>query len=211
MARVHHLSEERIFDCYLSRHQGDALDPPTAEHLADCTACAARYADLARFMDTLDAEGRAESDGMFTPERLRAQQLQIAKRLEHVGRPARVISFPAPVRGGAMASTATRMAPRWLAAAAAAGLFFGAALGASYEWEIHGRPMAALRVARGSTPARPHLTPVVATGGTSPATIADDDAFLSDLDAALERPRTRALAPFDALTPHARDVSMPIR
>lgn len=208
MARVHHLSEERIFDCYLARHQGEPLDPPTAEHLADCSACAARYADLARFMDGLGAEGRSETDAIFTPERLRAQQLQIAKRLEHVGRPARVISFPARVNG-AVATTATRIAPRWLAAAAAAGLFFGAALGASYEWEMHARPTPALEIARGSVP-RKHLTPV-ATGGTSPAKVADDDAFLSDLDAALERPRTRALAPFDALTPHVRDVSLPIR
>jgi hypothetical protein len=209
MARVHHLSEERIFDCYLARRQGEALDPPTAEHLADCAACAARYGDLARFMDHLDAEGRAETDAIFTPERLRAQQLQIAKRLEHVGRPARVISFPARANG-AIGSTATRIAPRWLAAAAAAGLFFGAALGASYEWEMHARPTTALRLARGSAPARMHLKPV-ATDGTAPATVADDDAFLSDLDAALERPRTRALAPFDALTPHVRDVSVPIR
>ena len=38
--------------------------------------------------------GTAEADAVFTPERLREQQLQIVKRLEHVGRQARVISFP---------------------------------------------------------------------------------------------------------------------
>jgi hypothetical protein len=210
MARVHHLGEEALFDCYLAARHGEPLDPPSAEHLADCAACAARFGDLTGFMDGLGAEARAETDAIFTPERLRAQQLQIAKRLAHVGRAARVISFPARVASGAMAATATRIAPRWLAAAAAAGLFFGAALGASYEWETRAHPAASLRVARGSSPARSHLTPV-ATRGTTPPVVADDDAFLTDLDAALERPRTRALMPFDALTPHVRDISVPIR
>jgi len=46
--------------------------------------------------------------------------------------------------------------------------------------------------------------------GAAPAT-ADEDAFLSDLEVALARPRTRELQPFDALTPHVRDISTPIR
>ena len=33
-----------------------------------------------------------------------------------------------------------------------------------------------------------------------------DDAFLSELEASLERPRTRALQPFDDLTPHVREI-----
>ena len=48
----------------------------------------------AAFMDALRQEGEAEADAVFTPERLRQQQQQIARRLEHVGRAARVISFP---------------------------------------------------------------------------------------------------------------------
>jgi hypothetical protein len=36
---------------------------------------------------------------------------------------------------------------------------------------------------------------------------ATDEAFLSELDLALERPRTRELAAFDAFTPHVREVS----
>ena len=210
IARLHHLSDESLFECYLAAREGDPLDPPSAEHLADCPACAARYGEFTKFLEGVGAEARAEADAIFTPERLRAQQAQIAKRIAHVGHAARVITFPARVGGGAMSATATRIAPRWLAAAAAAGLFFGAALGASYEWETHARPAATLNVARGPRAARPRLTPV-ATGGTTPAQIADDDAFLTDLDAALERPRTRALVPFDALTPHVRDVSVPIR
>ena len=55
-----------------------------------------------------------------------------------------------------------------------------------------------------------HLMPV-AIDGNLPAPDPSDDAFLSDLDVALERPRTRELLPFDALTPHVREVSGIIR
>ena len=63
--RGHHLQDERLFDCYLADRHGDAPDPPTAEHLSDCDACAARYADLARVMDTLRNEGQAEADAIW--------------------------------------------------------------------------------------------------------------------------------------------------
>ena len=42
--------------------------------------------------------------------------------------------------------------------------------------------------------------------GTGPADVSADDAFLSELEIALERPRTRELRAFDALTPHVRDL-----
>src|SRR4030095_6137110 len=127
-----HLQEERLFDHYLAEHGGEPLDPPAGEPLADCQACAARYADLASFMDRLCADGAAEADAIFTPDRLRAQQLQIARRLEQVGRPARVISFPGRAARGTMTSPSTRWTPRWMAGAAAAGLFVGVSGGASY-------------------------------------------------------------------------------
>jgi anti-sigma factor RsiW len=201
-----HLDEERLFECYVTTRSGDAIDPPAAEHLADCPACATQYAELAAFMEQVRADADAEADAVFTAERLRAQHQQIAKRLEHVGRAARVISFPGRASGAEITGARSRFALKWLAAAAAAGLFFGAALGASYEWESHAR--AAGRVAAFSASANraSRLTPI-ATRGTSPAAVADDDAFLSDLEAALERPRTRELLPFDQLTPHVRDIS----
>jgi hypothetical protein len=46
----------------------------------------------------------------------------------------------------------------------------------------------------------------IATRGSAPADVAADDAFLSDLELALERPRTRELVAFDAFTPHVREV-----
>ena len=201
IGRVRHLSERRLYDCYYTERTGEAVDPRAADHLADCAACGARYADLSRFLDALRAEGDAESHDVFTAERLQAQQQQIARRLEYVGHPARVISFPAQLVRRSISSTTAPMAPRWIAAAAAAGLFVGVALGASYQWDWHNQ--IARPVLSGDANVR--LSPM-ATRGSGSNDVAADDAFLSELELALDRPRTRELIAYDALTPHVRSV-----
>jgi anti-sigma factor RsiW len=199
--RAHHLHDDRLFECYLTERGGDAIDPPSAEHLADCDACSARYAELTAFMDTLRREGDAEADAVFTADRLRAQQQQIARRIEQVGRPARVISFPSRIVRRTFGASQSRTAPRWVAAAAAAGLFVGVALGASYEWNLQRVPASSF----GARDLKARIAPV-ATRGESLADVANDDAFLSDLELALERPHTRELQAFDAFTPHVREI-----
>ena len=191
-----HLQDERLLDACLAARQGERPDPPVAEHLADCAACRVRYEELAQFMDLVRQEGETEADAVFTPEQLRRQQTQIARRIEHVGRAARVISFPGRFVRRTMTASATPSAPRWVAAAAAAGLFVGAALGASYGWGARG----------GYSVAGDRRMMPVATRGTTPGEVAADDAFLSELELALERPHTRELRAFDALTPHVREI-----
>lgn len=199
MKRPIHLNDDRLYECYVAQRQGEVADPPIAEHLADCDQCAARYTELAHVMDTLRADGESETDEIFTPDRLRAQQQQIARRMAAVGRPARVISFPGRfVQRTILVSTLR--SPRWTAAAAAAGLFLGIALGASYEWEYRARPSPPPLNARGG-----RLAPAVPRGPA--ADVAADADFLSELELALERPRTRELAAFDAFTPHVREVT----
>ena len=202
MSHDAHFVEEQLFDYFLADRAGEPLDPRVGEHLADCRACAARYADLASFMNGLRADGVADADLVFTADRLRAQQVQIERRLQQVGRPARVLSFPARVVRGTMSGSPARWTPRWAAVAAAAGLFVGVAVGASYNF---GTRSLFGPSSRQITPALT-LSPV-ATRGTSPAQVAADDAFLSDLELALERPHTRELIAFDALTPHVREIS----
>jgi len=192
-----HLPEERLFDCYLAQRSGETIDPRMADHLSDCEACAARYADLARFMDDLCEDGACEADALFTPERLRAQQQQIARRLEQVGRRARVISFPGQLVRRTMTAPGSHSAPRWVAAAAAAGLFVGVAVGAGYRFGSHPVGLEQTLARQAPLPAR----------GLNPAQLSADDAFLSDLEVALERPHTRELIAFDALTPHVREVT----
>ncbi len=201
----YHLQDERLFECYLTERSGELIDPPAAEHLTDCASCSERYADLVRFMESVRTDGESEANAVFTPERLRAQHQQIVRRLEQVGRPARVISFPGRLVRRTITASAGRTAPRWIAAAAAAGLFIGVALGASYEWNplLHSsRPS----VARSADASRPAYLAPVATRGSNQAAVAEDDAFLSDLEVALERPHTRELLAFDAFTPHVREI-----
>jgi len=206
--RVRHLTEERLFDFYTAERAAEPVDPPSAEHLADCDACSARYTELVAFMDLVRREGDAEADAIFTADRLRAQQQQIAKRIALVGRPARILSFPERIVRRTLTGSSTRTAPRWVAAAAAAGLFVGVAVGASYQFRWGAAPYRGgqsylLTGAASQRAAR--LTPV-ATRGAGQADIAADDAFLSDLDAALDRPRTRELVAFDDITPHVREI-----
>ena len=219
IVRAHHLRDERLVDCYLSERSGEVLDPPAAEHLADCPACGARYAELVRFMDSIRFEADLEADAIFTPERLRQQQQQIAERLQHLGQQAHVLSFPTRV-GRRMTATATRVAPRWIAAAAAAGLFIGVGVGRVLESGAPpgrlGRvrvPVVTLKNAPVSLDAlEPAPDPVIEPVSTSDPTAADDeDVFLSELELALERPRTLELRPFDAFTPRVRDLVNRIR
>jgi len=112
-----HLSDGRLLDCYLNERDETTIDPRVAEHLTDCEPCGARYAELTRVMDTVRSEAELETDAIFTPERLRLQQEQIARRIEHANRSGRVITFPAPLAGRTMTVSAARTAPRWIAAA----------------------------------------------------------------------------------------------
>jgi hypothetical protein len=200
--RAQHLPEARLLDCYLNERDGTAVDPRVAEHLTDCEPCGARYAELTRFMDTLRSDAGLEADHAFTPERLRLQREQIARRLEHVNRPGRVITFPSRIGRRGMTVSTARVAPRWTAAAAAAGLFAGVALGAAYQWDG-----AALRrrVGREVMAARPApAAPVLTHAGA--AQVGADDAFMLELEVAIDRPRTRELIAIDAFTPHFREI-----
>lgn len=194
--RPAHLHDDRLFDHYLADRSGEALDPRAAEHLSDCESCAVRFRDMAAFLDGVRADGDADVDAVFTPERLREQQRQIARRIAQVGRPARVLAFPGRVVRRTLNAPVSR-APRWVAAAAAAGLLAGVALGAMYGGtrRVHVDRSFASRL--GSTTAPRAITPANSA----------DDAFLSDLELALDRPHPRELRALDALTPHVREVN----
>jgi hypothetical protein len=206
MNRAHHLQDERLFDCYLAVRSGESLDPPVVEHLTDCDACGERYAELTRSMDTLSVDAAAEADAIFTPERLRAQQQQIGRRIEHLGQPARVITFPGRAGSHHTGASAPRSVRRWIAAAAAAGLFIGVGTGLLLDWEAaRGGSVRTKTLARQAV-----LKPPAAAVETVRPDISEfyDQEFLSDLELAGDRPRTRELLAFDALTPHVREITL---
>jgi hypothetical protein len=203
--RAHHLREEILFECYLAEHEGTPMVPPAAEHLADCPECAARYADLRQFMDRLQADADTELDELFPPDRLRAQQQQIARRLEHIGHAARIISFPGHPSSRHAAGPRPRVAPRWLAGAAAAGLAIGVSLGSALyrrapETAPSAQPAGSIAASIGTTES------AAQTSVPEPAT--DLDFFISELEVALERPYTPELVALDELTPHVREVRL---
>jgi hypothetical protein len=209
IVRAPHLQEDRLYECYYAERRGDAPDPPSAEHLTDCDVCRRRFDELSRFMAALRTEADAELEASFPPERLRAQQQEIARRLESVGRAARVISFPGRVAGRQANTSTARLATRWVAAAAAAGLFVGVAAGTAFNF---GGRLDFVRNARLNIgqPMRQRIVsgPALLTpAGVGAATASDtDDVFMSDLESALDRPHTSELAVFDALTPHVREI-----
>jgi hypothetical protein len=209
IARAPHLQDERLYECYYAERRGDAPDPPTAEHLSDCDGCRRRFEELSRFLAGLRADADVELDAAFPPERLRAQQHEIARRLESVGRAARVISFPGRMVARQSTTSAARLATRWVAAAAAAGLFVGVAAGTVFNFGGRLNLVPGPRLNIGQT-ARQRLAssvPALLTPAVGVSTGSDrDDAFMSDLESALDRPHTSELVVFDALTPHVREI-----
>ena len=213
--RAPHLQDESLSDCYYAERRGEALDPPAAEHLADCASCAERYVEFERFMTELRREADAEVDALFPADRLRAQQLEIARRLESIGRAARVISFPGSTSARRTHPSATRIAMRWIAGAAAAGLFVGVAAGTffdfgnRFEFGMRGRRGLVQRSVReAGTPVLPAHLAAGQSGTTSTLSAEADDLFMSALDLALDRPHISELVAFDALTPHVRELDV---
>ena len=206
--RSGHLKESRLFASYVDERGGEPMDPRVADHLATCAECAVRFHELAAVMNELREAADAETDATFSPARLDEQRHQILHRLKQVHRPGRVISFPNRDLT-ADHRYAGRMTPRWVAGAAAAGLFIGFAVGGYVGPERLHRSTD--RITQGTTPAMavqrantPSI-PAVRIGATQPDPI-DDDAFLMELEVALARPRARELQPFDAMTPIVSDI-----
>lgn len=224
--RAPHLQDEALLECFYATRRGEAVDPPSAEHLGDCAACASRYTELGSFLTGLSDDADAEVSALFPAERLRAQQSEIARRLELVGRAARVITFPGRATAQATTTTAsigngaapsarghvTRMALRWIAVAAVAGLFVGVAAGTAFKF---GPGFELAREGRRSGTAAPSRQVLSSSQSRLSQAVTDkavkavvdmDDMFMSDLEAVLDRPQTRELVAFDALTPHVREI-----
>ena len=205
-----HLSEERLFACYLAERSGDGIDPPTAEHLTDCATCHQQYADLVAFMDQSWVDGDAETAAIFTPDRLASQQQQIARRLELIGQSGRVLSFKAAAEEHAGALTTarpqsaiSRAAAGWMVAAA---LVIGVSAGILFDSRARGTlaPGGGAAITQPAQPSEPTPARVDLPASAEPA---DDSMFMDRLEAVLDRPRTPELYAFDALTPHVREAS----
>lgn len=167
-------------------------------HLQTCGECRERFEHFEAWLAGLGAELRAEADQAFPVERLALQQAQIARRLETLERPARVIAFPKAARAVISGHSHVR---RWVTVAAAASLIAGFGLGQIM-------PLRSVMHQQTAASVRPNLTAPQATERaqelTPPVTNSqNDDELLSD---AFARPRVSTLSALDEMTPHARDL-----
>ena len=165
-------------------------------HLDGCATCRARYDEFERWILGIGDELRAEADDAFPADRLTVQQAQIARRLETLERPARVIAFPKAARAVISGHSHVR---RWVTVAAAAGLIAGIGLGQVVPLRVTVRTPTLASAPPLTTPKAEERAKVL----TSEASAHPDEDPLSD---AFARPRLSTLSALDEMTPHARDV-----
>ena len=208
MSLLERLGQGHLSDATFARLWADestgAAEAPAHPHFATCAACRDRYVAFGAWMAELGDELREEADELLTPDRLAAQQAQIARRLEAADRPARVIVFPKAARAVISGHSHVR---RWVTVAAAASLIAGFSLGqvvplrtmrgahaATAAPVAFTQPALAIR----ATEIQPVAEPVPAAGATT-----DDELFSSD---AFSRSHVETLSALDDMTPHARDM-----
>jgi hypothetical protein len=168
-------------------------------HLDACAACRARYAAFQSWLVGIGETLRAEADEAFPADRLALQQAQIARRLETLERPARVIAFPKAARAVISGNSHVR---RWVTVAAAASLIAGFGLGQVVPLRTVIRQQNAVAPAHFTAPAAAIRAEGLTPAPTSPRS---DEDLLSDDFAS---PRVRNLSALDDMTPHARDYNV---
>jgi hypothetical protein len=166
-------------------------------HLGSCAHCRGRYSAFENWLLGIGDSLRAEADEAFPADRLALQQTQIARRLETLERPARVIVFPKAARAVISGNSHVR---RWVTVAAAASLIAGFGLGQVMPLRTMLREQGAVTPSHFTAPVAASRAEELAP--TSPRT---DDDLLSDDFAS---PRVRNLSALDDMTPHARDYNV---
>jgi anti-sigma factor RsiW len=184
-----HLSDDRLIEVSLD----EARFPAERDHLDSCPACAERGAQLTRLLTDVAAVTTAEADAAFCDDRLAKQRARILQRLEHEGRPGRVIAFPATLSHGP--SLRARPGMRWIAGAAAAGLVIGVLAG----------HLAHVVPGQWGVPPRMALQPPGAALQAVSTTMTEEE-LLGMLEVATEGTGT-SLRPLDDLTPRVWEVA----
>ncbi len=197
MSLLERLGRGHLNDASFARLWAESLEreAPRHPHLDACAECRERFAEFASWMTGLGDALRDEADAVLTPERLAVQQAQIARRLETVDRPARVIAFPKAARAVISGHSHVR---RWVTVAAAASLIAGFGLGQVMPLRT------AIRGQRTAAPAPLTRTQTAERAAEiAPAVNAiNDEELFSD---AFARSHVSTLSALDDMTPHARD------
>src|SRR4029453_19184407 len=102
-----HLSDDRLIEVCLN-------NSTTFEqaHLTICARCEARRIEIVAILAKLKAAPTKDAGAAFPAARLEKPHASILHRVEHDGRPGRLVAFPAP-QPSAMVMTPTRPPARW--------------------------------------------------------------------------------------------------
>lgn len=200
-----HLREHQLAGAALQLLNGEAptLKSSAQTHLLQCERCAARLEEL---REVLAGERHAAvdaADALFSEERLTAQRQSILGRLERRQKSARVLHFP-PV--AAPVNRRDRPAMRWIAAAAAAGLFVGLAASPVVFPDVQRFPRTATASRQWPSGLKWWMPSVSARPGQSRITPETDELFLSEMESALNKRRIAPLKALDDLTPRTHDL-----
>jgi hypothetical protein len=214
-----HVREHVLAGAALQLLNGEdpSFDAATQRHLTHCERCVARLEALRGVLAGERQGGMDAADAAFPESRLDAQRASILDRLARDRAKARVLAFPTT---GSWMSRRDRPAMRWLAAAAAAGLLIGLGAGqivftgqrlhinstfgkartfATRDWTPvlwHSAPGKRQAQPAGADRDEPRVERL------SPAA---EEAFLSEVEFALNNRRVAALRALDDLTPRAHD------
>lgn len=204
-----HLREPHLAAAALQLLNGEApaLKPSAEKHLLRCERCAARLEELREVLAGERHDAADAADAAFSEARLADQRRGILGRLEHLQRNTRVLRFPTLAEEPA--NRRERPAMRWLAAAAAAGLFVGLAASPIVFPDVKQRfPRTALGATRQAPTAEKWWLPSVggAQPGTSTISLETDELFLSEMEYALNKRRSPALRALDDMTPRTHEL-----
>jgi hypothetical protein len=192
--RYPHLTDERLIEVCVEQ----APAAREQQHLAGCDICRERRASLARLLDDTSGIASAEADALFTEDRLARQRAHILQRVEEESRHGQLITFPAG-RPTSPARLRIRPASRWIAGAAAAGLFIGMLAGHLTHDFTDGRVLPTHSTA---------TMPPAATIQAVSTTLSEEE-FLGQIEMAIEGTGGTALRPLDDLTPLVWEVAAP--
>jgi len=186
------------------------VDQDRPAHLDRCDVCTARAAALGRWLDDVAAAGESAADAVFSPERRHFQQAQILRRLEQLDAPRRVLSFPGlPSASGLSDGARWRVAPAWVAVAAAAGVLVGVVAG-QLPYRLSPEPTPANATVAEPTNAPASDDTADALAATSPALAAEWEAAFAEAvfygDRDFFRPSVDSLETLDAMTPRTADL-----
>lgn len=173
----------------------EIAEPRSLAHLAGCDICRQRAdQQQAALLDLADA-ARGSLDELFSPNRLERQVAGVMRRLDGGQERGRLLLFPGRIGVRFRPAIVSR---RWIAAAAAAGLFLGLVTGQLVSLD---RP-AGLSVSRATTtPGTPAPTRTAPLTPPLTAEADDGEALLFEVDAALTSLGSPELRALDDLTP----------